>query len=85
MKTYGGVEICIHVFFTSSLDGGELSFSRPGSFIPGVIVSGTNWTGDWLGPRVDLGAVKKTKISCPCRESNPVFPRVQPATHCYIE
>jgi hypothetical protein len=35
MKTYGGVEIYIHIFLTSALVGGELSASRPGRFTPG--------------------------------------------------
>jgi hypothetical protein len=34
---------------------------------------GTHWTGGWVGPRVRLEAVRKTKISCFCRESNPNF------------
>jgi hypothetical protein len=29
MKTYGGVEVEFHAFLTTSLDGGELSASRP--------------------------------------------------------
>jgi hypothetical protein len=30
MKTYGGVEVYIHIFLTSALAGGEWSASRPG-------------------------------------------------------
>jgi hypothetical protein len=32
MKTYWGVELWLHVFLTSALDGGEWSASRPGRF-----------------------------------------------------
>jgi hypothetical protein len=33
MKTYWGVKEQVHAFFTSALDGGELSASRSGRFI----------------------------------------------------
>jgi hypothetical protein len=35
MKAYGGVEVELHIFLTSTLDGDEWSASRPGSFTPG--------------------------------------------------
>jgi hypothetical protein len=34
MKTYGGVDVYIHIFFILALVGGEWSASRPGSFTP---------------------------------------------------
>jgi hypothetical protein len=34
MKTYEGVDVEIHIFFTSALVGGEWSASRPGRFTP---------------------------------------------------
>jgi hypothetical protein len=34
MKAYVGVDVQIHVFFTSELAGGEWSASRPGHFTP---------------------------------------------------
>jgi hypothetical protein len=34
MKTYGGVDVYIHVFLTTALVGGERSASRPGRFTP---------------------------------------------------
>jgi hypothetical protein len=49
MKTYGGVDVEIHVFLTSALVGGEWSASRPGRFTPG-----THWIGGWVGPRTGL-------------------------------
>jgi hypothetical protein len=36
MKTYGGVDVKIHIFLTSALVGGEWSASRFGRFNPGV-------------------------------------------------
>jgi hypothetical protein len=40
MKTYGGMEVQLHVFFTSALDGGEWSASRSGRSNPS---EGTLW------------------------------------------
>jgi len=36
MKTYGGVEVQLHAFVTSELDGGEWSASRFGRFTPRI-------------------------------------------------
>jgi hypothetical protein len=42
MKTYKGVEIQLHAFLTSTLDGG----ARPGFFNPEDKASGIHWIGD---------------------------------------
>jgi hypothetical protein len=34
MKTYGGVDVWVHIFLTSTLDGGKWSASCPGKFTP---------------------------------------------------
>jgi hypothetical protein len=34
MKAYGGMEVLLHEFLTSALDGGEWLTSRPGHFTP---------------------------------------------------
>jgi hypothetical protein len=34
MKAYGGVDVYIHIFLTSTLVGGEWSASHPGRFTP---------------------------------------------------
>jgi hypothetical protein len=36
MKAYGGVDVEIHIFFTSALAGGEWSASCSGRFTPGI-------------------------------------------------
>jgi hypothetical protein len=69
MKTYGGVEVQLHAFLTSDLDGGEGSASHPARF-----TLGTHWIGGWAGTRASLDAVTKRKIPDPCRESNPDRP-----------
>jgi hypothetical protein len=43
MKAYGGVDVSIHIFFTSALVGGEWSASRPDRFTGGENASGTHW------------------------------------------
>jgi hypothetical protein len=45
MKVYEGVDVWIHVFLTSALDGGDWSASRPGRFIPGERPPFTHWIG----------------------------------------
>jgi hypothetical protein len=62
MKVYWGVEVDLHAFFISVLDGGEWSASRPGCFTPRERDSGTHWIGGWVGPRAGLDAVVKRKI-----------------------
>jgi hypothetical protein len=42
MKAYGGLEVYIHVFWTSALVRGEWSASRTGHFTSGKGVSGTH-------------------------------------------
>jgi hypothetical protein len=56
IKTYCGVEVCLHSFLTSALDGSEWSPSCLGRFI-----SDTHW----VGPRACLDAVAKIKRFLP--------------------
>jgi hypothetical protein len=83
MKTYWGMEVQLHAFLTSALDGSEWSASRPDRFTPRKRVPGTHWTGGWVGPRAVLDAVMKKKILSPRRVSNPRTPIVQPAAQRY--
>jgi hypothetical protein len=62
MKAYGGVDVYIHIFFTSALAGGEWSASRPGRFIPGERASGTHWIGGWRDPKAGLDDMEKRKF-----------------------
>jgi hypothetical protein len=62
MKVYGGVDVYIHIFFTSALDGGEWSASRPGRFTPGERTPGTHWIGGWVDPRAGLDDMEKRKF-----------------------
>jgi hypothetical protein len=49
MKTYRGVDVCIHIFLTSALVRGEWSALRPCRFTPG-----THFIGGWVDPRDGL-------------------------------
>jgi hypothetical protein len=62
MKTYGGVDVWIHIFLTSALVGGEWSASRTGRFTPGERDHVIHWIEGWVGPNAGLGLVEKRKI-----------------------
>jgi hypothetical protein len=62
MKTYGGVDVQIHIFLTSALAGGVWSASRPGRFTAEERAPGTHWTGGWVDPRAGLNDVVKRKL-----------------------
>jgi hypothetical protein len=62
MKAYGGVDVQVHIFLTSALDGREWSASRPGRFTPWVIAPDTHWIGGWVDPRAGLDNVEKRKF-----------------------
>jgi len=61
ITTYWGVEVYLHRFLTSALDGGKWSALRPGHFTPGVKAPGTHWIGGWVGARSGLDAVAKRR------------------------
>jgi hypothetical protein len=62
MKTYGGVEVSIHVFLTLALYACEWSASRPCRFPPKEIVPGSPWIGGWVGQRPSLDATEKRRM-----------------------
>jgi hypothetical protein len=82
MKAYWGVEVQLHAFLISALDGGELWASRPGHFTPRERALGIHWIGGRVGPRTGHDAVEKRKIPSPYRDSNP-HPIIQPVAQCY--
>jgi hypothetical protein len=59
MKTYVGVEVQLHAFLISVLDGGEWPDSRPDRFNPRVRAPDIYWIGGWVGPRAGLDEVAK--------------------------
>jgi hypothetical protein len=59
MKAYGGVELWIHIFLTSTLAGGEWSTPRPCRFTPGERAPGTHWIGGWVDPRAGLATWRR--------------------------
>jgi hypothetical protein len=81
MKTYWGVDVQLHAFLTSAIDGGEWSVSHPCPFTPRERAPGTHWIGGWVGSRAGLDAVVTRKIPSPYRDSKP--PSHQPITQCY--
>jgi hypothetical protein len=59
MKTYGEVDVYVHIFLTSALVEGGWSDSRPCRFTPREGSHGTLWIGGWVGPRAGLDDKEK--------------------------
>jgi hypothetical protein len=73
MKTYGEVDVKIHVFLSSALAGGEWPASRSYRFIPGERALCTHWIGGWVDPRADLDDMEKWKcLTLPGHELRPL-------------
>jgi hypothetical protein len=62
MKTYGGVDVSVHVFLASTLVGGEWSASRPFRFTPGETIPDAHWIGGWVDPRAGLDDIEERKF-----------------------
>jgi hypothetical protein len=62
MKTYGGVDVQIHVFLTSALVGGEWSATCFGRFTPWERSPGIHWVGVWVDPQSWSGRRGEKKI-----------------------
>jgi hypothetical protein len=62
MTEYGGVDVQIHIFLTTTLVGSEWSVSRPGRFTPSEKAPGTHWIEGWASRRAGLDAVEKRKF-----------------------
>jgi hypothetical protein len=73
IKTYGGLDIYIHIFLTTALAGGEWPASHPGRFTPGERAHGTHWIGGWVALRAGLDDVEKRKfLTLPGHEPRPL-------------
>jgi hypothetical protein len=57
-----GVGVQLYLFLISELNGGERSASHLGCFIVTKRIRGTYRTGDWLDPRVKLGALEQRNV-----------------------
>jgi hypothetical protein len=68
-KAYGGVDVYIHVFVTSTLVEGEWSISRPCPFTPGEKAPVIHWMAGWVDPTTGLDDMEKV-IFLPYRDSN---------------
>jgi hypothetical protein len=59
MKTYGGVDVLIHIFLASALAGGEWSTSRPGRLTSEERAPGNHCIGGWVRPRAAVDEMEK--------------------------
>jgi hypothetical protein len=53
-RRIAGVEVYLHIFSISAVDGGELSASRLGCFCPRERAPGTHWIGGWVDQMIGL-------------------------------
>ena len=65
MKTFGGVEVWLHSFLISALDGGRQSARQPGRFTPGARGPGIPCKRDGARPTAVLGCFWEEKIRFP--------------------
>jgi hypothetical protein len=68
MKTYGGMEIQIHIFFTSAPVTGEWSASHH-CFTPVERAPSIYWPGGWVGPE-SVWTMRVSGKFSPYRDSN---------------
>jgi hypothetical protein len=64
MKTYGRVEVYVHVYFLSALDENGQAVSRSCNISPGERASDSHWI-DWMGPRASMDAVENNLLPLP--------------------
>jgi hypothetical protein len=61
INTYEGVEVLLHSFFTSALDGAKWPATRLSRCTLGERDPGTHLIGDWVGLRYGPDAMAKKK------------------------
>jgi hypothetical protein len=71
IKTRGEMEVQLHLFLTSTLDGDEWSNSHPSHYIPGVRALCTHWIPQ---SGSEHGSEEQMSNNCPFRKSNPGRP-----------
>jgi hypothetical protein len=67
----GGLKVQLHLFLTSTLDGGGLLTSHPGHFSSLWENSVTQCIVEWVCCSASLDILEKRKISYSCQDSNP--------------
>jgi hypothetical protein len=77
----GGVEVNLHAFLTSVLDGGEWSTSHTGHSTPRERSPGNRWIGGSVSCRAGLGRDGEEKDSHPLPGLEP--PIIQPVAQRY--
>jgi len=65
------MEVQLHTFLTTALDGGEWSASHPSYYTPRERDPGTHWIGGWVGPRAGPEVVAKRIPSLPSLGTEP--------------
>jgi hypothetical protein len=72
-KTYGEVDVQIHILLTSTLVGGEWLASLPFGFTPWERAPGTHCIGSWMDPTFGLDDMEKWKfLTLPVFENRPL-------------
>jgi hypothetical protein len=61
VKPVVGVEVRLHLFWISALDGGERSVNFPS--LPGRFTHGSVLKESWLDPRISLDLLKTREVS----------------------
>jgi hypothetical protein len=62
MKAYWGVEVQLHAFLTSALEGGDGQLHAPAALPPGKEPPSTHWIWGWVGTRAGLDTKVRRKI-----------------------
>jgi hypothetical protein len=65
IKAHGGVQMYLHAFLPSTLDGSK----QP--LYSGLRASGTHWVGGWMDLRAGLDVMKERKSLAPAENRTP--------------
>jgi hypothetical protein len=81
---YGGVDVYIHVYLTSALDGAEWSDSRPGHFTSDERAPVAHFVRGWVGPRAGVDAFAKRNVYSPAGNRTLVVQPVDQTPTCHM-